>query len=370
MKWEPIKKRDDGAVEIPDTWLLAHYYEALNVLFRIENAIRVFVYIVLKNEFKENWCTINVASDDAEESTIGKIAKRRMAQARTYGYLGYPIPCPLMYLTGGELIRLITSDGCWKHFSSHFLGDREIIRNKLDEIGNVRNAMAHFRPIKQDDVDVIKQNAHHVLSKVETLLTDIMRCPNIVPTNTQEEWYQHLRTLGTDLCSLSFKQSDSELWVRITIDYKCPILLKRTPLGKSRQYRILNIDTANILVLHPDLAASLIYLSEEIAYPMMKDDTPDFRKNIFIVLSRASLLAKAGMIKQQIEDLLLTISKETGLLQEDNLTRGQVVNGATVGARWEGEQSKGYWSWNYRECASGRPRERSSRVLGERRFNL
>jgi hypothetical protein len=131
-------------------------------LFRIENALRVFVYVVLKNEFKENWLGMNVASDDSEESTIAKIAKQRMNQAKVYGYLGFPIPCPLMCMTSGELIRFMTSDSCWKHFKNYFLGSKAIIKAKLDEIGTVRNALPHFPPLKPDDVELIKQNARHV----------------------------------------------------------------------------------------------------------------------------------------------------------------------------------------------------------------
>jgi len=187
MKWESINKKEDNTVDLPDTWLFTHYFEALNTLFRVENSLRVFLFAVLKTTFEEKWLDINVTSDDAKEATISKIAKQRKAQAKTFGYLGYKTPCPLMYMTSGELIRIITSDSYWKHFNMYFLGSKEIIKNKLEEIGSVRNALAHFRPIKQDDVDLIKQNARHVLSNIEVCLVDMMSCANTVPTNTSEE---------------------------------------------------------------------------------------------------------------------------------------------------------------------------------------
>jgi hypothetical protein len=47
MDWHQAKQVNE-AVQIPDRWLHLHYYEALNILFRFENALRVFVYVILK----------------------------------------------------------------------------------------------------------------------------------------------------------------------------------------------------------------------------------------------------------------------------------------------------------------------------------
>ncbi len=52
MKWEDAEKNKDGSVKLPDNWLFLHYYEALTVLFRIENSLRTFVYVVLKDKKK------------------------------------------------------------------------------------------------------------------------------------------------------------------------------------------------------------------------------------------------------------------------------------------------------------------------------
>ncbi|MBO9703689.1 MAG: hypothetical protein J7604_26020, partial [Sporocytophaga sp.] len=161
MDWKEAKNIDNNNYELPGDWLKMEYFEALNILFRIENSLRVFVYIILKNQFNEKWKDLTVTSDDEEQSTINAIAKRRLAQDKNYAYLGYILNSPLLHLTSGELIRIITHDSYWQHFKSYFLGSKEIMRNKLDEIGNVRNSLAHFRPIKKGDVDLIKQNAIH-----------------------------------------------------------------------------------------------------------------------------------------------------------------------------------------------------------------
>ena len=161
MDWKSAKRKDDGTLEIPDRWLHLHYYEALNILFRMENALRVFVYVVLKNNFKDKWSEAAIQTLEDNQSTIAAAAAKRLAQARGFGYLGYEISSPLMYLNSGELVRLICSDTYWELFKPFFRGKKEIIRTKLDEIGSVRNALAHFRPLKYDDVEVIKQNVSH-----------------------------------------------------------------------------------------------------------------------------------------------------------------------------------------------------------------
>ena len=146
MWWKTATKKDN-MTSIPRSWISIHYYEALNALFRIENSLRVFVYVILKNNMFEKWTEISITSDDKEPSTIKKIANRRTEQAQDFGYLGYLINCPLMYLTSGELIRLITDDNYWPYFNEYFHAKKEIIKSKLDEISVIRNSLAHFRPM-------------------------------------------------------------------------------------------------------------------------------------------------------------------------------------------------------------------------------
>ena len=50
MDWQKSSSSEDGTVVVPRSWLFTHYYDALNVLFRIENALRLFTYVVLKEQ--------------------------------------------------------------------------------------------------------------------------------------------------------------------------------------------------------------------------------------------------------------------------------------------------------------------------------
>jgi hypothetical protein len=250
-------------------------------------------------------------------------------------------------MTTGELINLITSDSYWKYFNAYFPGSKEIIRNKLEEISAVRNALAHFRPIKKNDLDLIKQNARHTLSVIEAHLVDLMSCADIVPTNTIEQWYQELRILGSDNVSLSFFQSEDEKWVRIVFKYNCPILHTQG-YKKYFQYRVLNLITPAILQVFPELCSLLIFLYEQVEYPTVTEENMLFNKSISMVFNRSIIKSEYSTIKDQLERVLLMISEETGLLQEDNLARGKLVQAVDASASLVTRADKStYWQIKY-----------------------
>lgn len=52
MKWRSVEKDSDNKLAVPASWLFPHYYDALTVLFRVENTLRLFVYVVATNFFR------------------------------------------------------------------------------------------------------------------------------------------------------------------------------------------------------------------------------------------------------------------------------------------------------------------------------
>ncbi len=346
MEWEKAIKTKEGYLQIPESWLFLHYYEALTILFRIENALRIFVFSILKNEFKEKWLETNITSDDSTQGTITSIAKRRISQARSFGYLGYPITCPIMHLTSGELIQLITAEANWKYFSKYFLGSKEIIKNKLDEIGAIRNSLAHFRPIKFSDIEVVKQNANHVLIAIEKCTSEMIGCRNVVPTNTAEDWYKELRTLGTDYCTLSFLQSIDEQWIKISIEYNCPIIAWDVRSTSYRFYKVLSIVSSAILKEYPLLSNLITYLTEYVPYTGMDEKTkmPQFVKVIELILSHKILREHFKDLRAQVEEVLLSTSKESELIKQDNLAKGKIVQAFQVTASL---REGNYWDIAY-----------------------
>jgi hypothetical protein len=105
MRWTKIGRAEGGGFDIPDNWLHTHYYDAVNALFRIENALRTFVYVILKSEFRSQWQDLFMTSDDGGNSTIAATAKKRFTQDQQFGYLGVAIRSPLAHLSFGEASR-------------------------------------------------------------------------------------------------------------------------------------------------------------------------------------------------------------------------------------------------------------------------
>lgn len=334
MKWDQASEQD-GATLIPYNWISIHYYDALNTLFRLENSLRVFVYVVLKNRLFDKWSTINITTDDANPGTISSIAKARRNQAQDYGYLGYDINCPVMYLTSGELIRIIIDDNYWKYFKSYFPASKQIIKHKLDEIGVIRNSLAHFRPLKPEDAEVIKNNANHALLGVDHFLEQLGSCFDIVPTNTQEDWYLSLSNLSNELCKLTLRQCEDQIWVKLQFKYHCKVVIAHPGSATYHSYRILNIVTPSILEQCRNITKYATCLTEKYASGegVYSPTKPYFSKTFSILFSRDVIKDHYQDIRNDLGLLLNTIETETELISNDNLATGKLVSVARVAAQ-------------------------------------
>ena len=351
MQWKLAKVNDEGLLKIPKRWLQLHYYEALNILFRFENSLRVFVYAVLKNEDFENWrqCSVPLSGDN--DTTIEAIAKKRIKQAETFGYLGFDIKAPLMHLTSGELVALITSDAHWGKFSTYFSGKKQIIKNKLEEIGVIRNSLAHFRPIKTGDIEVVKQNAAHTLLRVEQCLENIFSQSLRVPTNTTDEWYKSIVRLKNPHVTATPWFSQDELWINVRLKFRSPVLGKSQYGPDLFNFVLAKINSPNILIQHPRLTKYLTYLSESVTFPDMSEEFDiDIKKILYFVFRRDVFEEHYNDIIQDFEEILNRISKECELLQTDQLARGTIVESARV-MSWKSKTDKEIEKWNHQYYA-------------------
>lgn len=343
MEWKPVGADSHTSYKIPDRWLLIHYYEALNVLFRVENALRLFVYVILKIRHLDKWADIQISSEDGTATTIAAQAKKRQQQAKVFGYLGYDVTCPVMHLTSGELTRVITHDNNWPYFKEYFRGQKQIMETKLEEIGSIRNALAHFRPIKEDDVAVIKQNAKHTLMAIEECIHNLLKTLQIVPTNTIEDWYTQLKPIGTGACSTDLYQSVDERWIRVRLTYACPEL-RRQAFTEWITWRLLTVNSSAILREFPSITKHVVYIAEELPYNSVNKETQQtkFVKQVNMVFSKAVISAIVPQLKKDLEQLVLRINEETELVSQDHLARGTFVRSATASAVLVGEDSK-HW---------------------------
>lgn len=350
MDWKTPEYKDDDLIKIPDRWLHIHYYEALNILFRFENSLRVFVYTVLKNNFFDDWAKCNFSLDGESQHSIKSIASKRLKQAENFGYLGYNITSPLMHLTSGELVEIITCDAYWPKFKEYFKGNKEIIKNKLLEIGTIRNSLAHFRPIKSDDIELIKQNTKHTLLGVEECLSNVFSQHRRVPTNTTDSWYLELSTIGTDNITCVPHYSEDEKWINVKLTYKTPILMKSSRDTFS-SYSLGKIMTANILKEYPTLTKHIIHLNEYLTYPSMGDDWNIIvSKDLNFVFNKDVLISKYKEISDTLKEVSHIITEESELLKTDNLARGKIVKPEHVSVFWREEDKKyDYYHTNLKE---------------------
>ncbi len=354
MEWKPTIRNDHGLLKVPKRWLHIHYYEALNILFRFENSLRVFVYAILKNEYSSKWGDCNFSMPGGETAAIKSLAARRINQADNFGYLGFDIKALLMHLTSGELVELITSDAYWPKFKGHFKGNKDIIKNKLLEIGTIRNSLAHFRPMRPEDIEVVKQNSRHTLLGVEECLTNLFSQSLRVPTNTIEPWYQLISTLGTKQITTTPYYSANEEWVNIKLTFKTPILGKSKYSESFFSFRLIKINPPAILLNHATLKDHVTYVSESVSYPTLDDNYDvDIGKDLNFVFRKDAFIAHADLLAKEFSNVLLKVTEECDLLLQDNLARGSLVEPASAMSWWrvETEGQQGQWNHGYQQLS-------------------
>ena len=201
--------------------------------------------------------------------------------------------------------------------------------------------------MKSGDVDLIKQNANHALTGVENCLNQLGSCYNVVPTNTQDEWYLALSTLGTDLCTLQLNQCDDEQWIELRLDYKSHTISTSKYSPNYYSHSILNLISPSILSNYSNLTKFATCLTEfAVSAYKYTPDTPNFAKTISILFSREVIKNNYAVIKTDIESLLRTITEETDLIVNDNLARGKLVSVARVSASLQTEQDSSRWRVN------------------------
>lgn len=344
MDWQQPSYNDQSFVKIPGSWLHLYYYEALTILFRFENALRIFVYTILKKEMAAAW---NTAAIDGG-NTIQSETKKRINQSRDHGYLGYSVTSPMLFLNGGELTQILTSDAYWKYFAPYFKASKAIVLTKLQEIGTVRNALAHFRPLKPEDLDLIKQNSRHLLSEIENCLTQVIAIASVVPTNTTEDWYTSINSIENPHFSTRLYQSLSEEWIRVELTYKIPTLSNRKFGSGYISYDVANLSTSRLISTYSSLRENCIYVTEQPITASINDkEELSAKKSINIVFPKKRLLAELAPILDSLKTIADVVAQETTLLIEDHLAKGQLIEPSSVSGFWE-EKEK-YWRANTTE---------------------
>ncbi|MCG3714361.1 hypothetical protein L5F64_02130 [Aliarcobacter butzleri] len=341
MHWEECKiNKESKEITIPSTWLHIHYYEALNILFRFENTLRVFVYVILKNELKENWDNVNIRDNDS----IRKVASIRISQAKDYGYVCYDIKSPMLYLSTADLIDVIMNDKNWKYFRNFFKAKKEIIKFKLLEISAIRNSLAHFRPIQHADLEVIKLNLKHIMSEIDQTLVRLISVNDNIPTNTECEWYIELKGIESKNVNIHLNKDKKFEWIKIKLFVKSKIFKKGFATDNYVSYTASKISSLNILDKYIILKNNITYAKE--AYTGQKnqnDEDAQINKSVEFVISKKNLENKSKEIIDDIKSIVSKIDEEIELLSLDHLAQGELISSCNVTFN----NDKDYWKFNY-----------------------
>ena len=339
LNWKKTILNIDNAYAIPNNWLFIHYYEALVTLFRIENAMRIFVYSILKSEFKNLWVNQNIYNST---DTIESISKERINRDIKHGYIGFNITCPIMHLMLGELIYLIFNN--WELFKAYFPGEKQIMKYKLNEITNVRNSFAHFRPIQESDLELIKQNSRHVLIEVDRFITDMLTCFTTVPSNTSSDWYKKFTTLNNycstiynNFCNYNILEDRNQKWITIVLSYSCQVHTI-TSWPEHKYYNLLNLNSSNLIKQIPRILKNVTYVSETtfgnsilINNNNNGLNTP-YSKSIRLSFKREAIEKEYNEIYHDLYKISKKIHEETNMVMEDINARGEIVHSFSIWA--------------------------------------
>jgi hypothetical protein len=254
-----------------------------------------------------------------------------------------------MYLSSGELIQLITSDAYWpKIFKQYFLGKRDFIKQKLDEIATVRNSLAHFRPIKQDDLEVVKQNVKHAFAGIEKCLTEMMQTNRIVPTNTDADWYKNLAALASKNCAVKPLQNKTGTWISLEIEYRSSILTHSAGTSLNA-YIVTNLVSPHVVTRFPGLGQCLSFMTENARAARFNGETPELSKTLSLIFRKDVFAAEHSVLVDKLRNLLEKIDAETELMAQDNLARGELIDSARVTFRRREEGERTWWVRNISE---------------------
>jgi hypothetical protein len=336
MEWKSAELLEDEGVKVPGSWLKLHYYEAFSILFRFENVLRIFVYTVLKVKIGREWAKTSVDLNGKTVGSILSLAGQRISQEQDMGYLGYHIHSPIMQLTAGELVSIIFSDSNWVQFKDYFPGKKDIIKHKILEILEVRNALAHFRPIKPEDIQVVKQNIGQTLARVETYLSDMTDVTTKVPSNNQSAWYGRSLQLTSKNVKVNSFFSSTESWAKISIRFTSPTIYKRASKD-SVWFKPLTLMTNQILKDFKEIYQDAIYVTETSSLRVdEEDDQPFASKSVHLIFSCGTLESNLTIF-DGLATLLAAIDTETELIEQETTAQGRYVRSSDARARKRGD---------------------------------
>jgi hypothetical protein len=272
---ESNQSSDYIGLHIPIDWVPIEYYEAYNILFRIENVLRLLLFVVLKSHCRDEWENITIG-DEGNTATIRALARKRREAAQDFGHLGAPSNNPLLFLNGGEIVRLITSEKYWHHFQECFPANRMNTQLKLFEILSIRNDIAHFRAINSGHIVTLKHNSDQVLQKTAEYLTGVV-CYGLIgrPTSITQAWSADLQRMSQGNVGLAIFPG-SEGWLTLKLHYRQPITSIVDLTNGDKLVMFKRLESLSILKNYKGITSNIVSMQEAVDEQMDEDNRPYF----------------------------------------------------------------------------------------------
>jgi len=117
------------------------------LLYVFENSVRMMISYVMQKKYGSNWWDINISTDIRNE------VKRRIDKENQNPWHGKRGAHPIFYTDLDHLSRIVQNN--WPIFKC-ILTSQPWFTQRIDEISQSRNPVAHMNPLKKDDIQRIK----------------------------------------------------------------------------------------------------------------------------------------------------------------------------------------------------------------------
>lgn len=121
-------------------------------LYQLETWTREMVYLELKAYYGTDWWT----EIQGLRNVPVNLAEKYRSRDRRHPHISTPENDPLWFISFDTLLKILFHAKMWKRFAPYFT-TKKILRGKFEEIGPVRNRVAHCRALHAYDLRRLEQ---------------------------------------------------------------------------------------------------------------------------------------------------------------------------------------------------------------------
>jgi hypothetical protein len=202
------------------------------------------------------------------------------------------------------------------------------VEHKFEEMVHVRNALAHFRGQKADDVDCLRRNATEVLSGVEKYIETAIKQTMPIDSNCVDDWYLNLKEAlqwETRFFSYKVAQSNDGEWVKISL-----YSTNTFEMDGEDNVRGHRVDPVSVLERFPAIRKNVSYVYEQcdsLMYGGYNEWARKFSPSIVVhmVFGREMLAGHYEELNLELIALSKKLEREYLAAEQDKMMSGDIV---------------------------------------------